>query len=222
MSTGVVLLAAGSGRRFGGPTPKQFLPFQGEPLFLKSLRTFASVPSVSEIVLVVSPEAMKKAVGLVRHVKVRPRLMVAQGGKFRGESVRNGLYAFAEIPSVVLIHDSARPLVDAAIIRRVEQAAQSKGAALAAWPLPDTLKRWKKGVVAQTIPRKDLWVAQTPQGFKRKVAETCLLKPLSNATDDVELAERKGFPVKIVLGSAHNFKITHASDLKLARSLIEK
>lgn len=220
MTTGVVLLAAGSGHRFGGRTPKQFLPFHGEPLFVASLRVFGSVASVKEIVLVAPPG---RSADLRRRLpKMSPRLTVTvvDGGAFRGASVKNGVRALSTEVNVVLVHDSARPLVTADIVRRVESAARRTGSSLAAWPLADTLKQeGRRGRVGKTVPRDGLWVAQTPQGFRRDVALQCLLNPRRGATDDVALAEGRRLPVELVPGSPTNIKVTTPADLRLCRAL---
>lgn len=221
MPTGVVLLAAGSGNRFGGRTPKQFLPLAGEPLFARSLRALARLPSVTEVAVVAPP---KDALALARRLPRLPRRVsacVVPGGAFRGESVRNGLHALSDRCGVVLIHDAARPLVTADIARRVETAARRTGVALAAWPLTDTLKSCGRGTrVRKTVPRDGLWLAQTPQGFRRDAALDCLLSPRPDATDDVALAERRGWAVEVVKGSPTNIKITYPHDLRLCRALL--
>lgn len=244
MRSGVVLLAAGAGRRLGARKPKQFLSLNGRPLFMTPLAVFAAMPSVKDIVVVCSSEGRKAVESSVRRLKTKKPVAVVLGGAIRGESVRNGVKALSTDIDVVLVHDSARPLVTADIVRRVETAAKKTGAALAAWPLADTLKLALQGTggqarrsfggqarrsfgeqtrqisfVKKTIPRKNLWLAQTPQGFRRDVALKCLLKPSASATDDVELAQRKGFKVAIVDGAADNFKVTYPMDLKLCRLL---
>jgi 2-C-methyl-D-erythritol 4-phosphate cytidylyltransferase len=220
MPTGVVLLAAGAGRRVGGKKPKQFLLLDGEPLFLKSLRTFLKCSSVNEIVVVCLPGRETAVKRWISRCKTRVKIHLIEGGRYRGESVRNGVRALSPQMNVVLVHDAARPLISPDMVRRVEEAAKKTGAALAAWPLADTLKSsTKQGAVKKTIPRKGLWLAQTPQGFRRDVAIKCLLKPSASATDDVELAERKGYRVQLVEGGPTNMKVTYPTDLKLCRLL---
>lgn len=221
MATGVVLLAAGSGRRFGRPVPKQFLSLNGEPLLMRPLRAFGRVSSIKEIVIV----AQKSRHGAIRRMASKARLahkvQIVEGGPFRGDSVRRGFSALSPRIKIVLVHDSARALVSPDVIRRVEAAVRSKGVAVAAWPLPDTLKlEGKSQRVKKTIPRKNLWLAQTPQGFKMAIARKCLLHPDPKATDDVQLAEKKGYPVALVLGSPENFKVTVPYDLKICRLLV--
>lgn len=220
MSTGLILLAAGTGRRFGGRRPKQLLAFRGEPLYLASLRTFLRLPSISAVRLVVPAGHRRSFENKIRTLPSRDKIRLVDGGRFRGESVRNGLLEMPKNVSVVLIHDAARPLVDVSTIRRVERAARQTGVSLAAWPVPDTLKATTSNrFVKRTVPRKDLWAAQTPQGFRRIVANRCLLKPSAGVTDDVALAEKKGFRVKVVWGGAQNIKVTIPADLTICRAL---
>ena len=220
MATGVVLLAAGSGNRFGGRTPKQFLPFNGEPLFVASLRVFSSVASVTEIILVAPPGRASQIRRRLPRLSARLAVSVVDGGSFRGASVRNGVKALSAAVSVVLIHDAARPMVTADIVRRVESAARRTGSSLAAWPLADTLKKeGPRRRVGRTVARDGLWVAQTPQGFRRDVALKCLMFPRPGATDDVALAESRRLPVELVEGSPINIKVTTPHDLRLCRAL---
>lgn len=223
MSTSVVLLAAGLSQRFGGKRPKQFLRVHNEPLFLKSLRVFVKHSSVHEIIVVTSSKMLGSTRRIVRKIKTKKLIQVVLGGSFRGESVKKGVRALTMKTSLVLVHDSARPMVSSDVIARVERASQKYGAALAAWPLPDTLKRaTPQEKVSKTIPRKNLWLAQTPQGFKRAVALKCLLRPLRSATDDVELAERRGFKVKLVRGTPINIKVTYPHDLEICKAFLKK
>jgi len=221
MSTGVILLAAGLGRRFGGRIPKQLARLNGQPLFLKPLKIFAGIPSVGEIVIVVSKSLHSKVQGIVRRFKTRKKIILVLGGPFRGQSVKNGFRALSGQANVVLVHDSARPLVERKVVKRVEAAAKKFGVALAGWPLGDTLKLiGQTGQVIRTIPRKKLWLAQTPQGFRREIAEICLNYPKREATDDAKLAEAKGYKVKIVRGSPVNLKVTSPHDLRICRALL--
>lgn len=221
MSASVVLLAAGRGKRFGSGSPKQFIYLKGKPLFLASLNLFLKNSFVKEIVLVTLPRQVNRLDRMMKKIKTKKRLVVVPGGRYRGESVKNGIQALDWLGQVVLVHDAVRPMVTNEIIGRVVRAAQRFGCALPAWPLPDTLKQSdKRSRVKKTIPRKNLWLAQTPQGFRKEVALKCLLKPWRNATDDVQLAERKGYKVKLVLGGATNIKVTYPHDLKLCRSLM--
>lgn len=224
MTSAVVLLAAGSGSRFGSRTPKQFLPLKKRPLFAHSLDVFLNTPSVKRIVVVAHPKHHSFIRKHARRIPAGKTLLFAEGGRFRGESVKNGVRALlSEKPlDVILVHDSARVLITKEIVERVGKAAKSVGVSLAAWPLGDTLKLSSASrSVRKTIPRKDLWLAQTPQGFRWDVAKACLLNPNESATDDVALAEAKGFRVRLVEGSPTNIKVTYPSDLKLCEVFLK-
>jgi len=221
MSTGAVLLAAGRGLRFHKNKPKQWAVFHNEPLFVKSLRTFIRHPSIQAVVLVVSPGEEKKYQRALQKYPFGKHVGLVRGGRFRGESVQKGVRALKRKVDIVLVHDTARPLVTPEIITRVEKAARKYGAALAAWPVPDTLKSTSHtGLVLKTISRKNVWQAQTPQGFRMAWAQKYLLKASNTATDDAELTERKGKKPKIVLGSPFNIKVTYPTDLKICRAFV--
>jgi len=222
MSTGVVLLAAGGSRRFGPGSPKQLKRLAGLPLFLKSLKVFSQLPSVHEILLVVTPKQEKKYKTWLRPKTFYQKVKIVSGGRFRGESVKKGILAASSKSKVILIHDTARPLVSKIVIQRVEKAASRYGVAVAAWPVSDTLKKINsKGNVQRTVPRKDLWLAQTPQGFRTAIAKKVLLHPRKSATDDVEMAERKGYAVKVVTGDPKNFKITYPYHYRLCQVMVK-
>jgi 2-C-methyl-D-erythritol 4-phosphate cytidylyltransferase len=229
MSVTVVLVAAGHGRRFGSNRPKQFKPLLGRPLLYWPLKTFENTPSVKSVVLVLSPDYVDWAPGFLRRSKLRKVAVVAVGGRERADSVRAGVSAVPAGTSVVLVHDAARALVSRDVVERVIRAARRSGAALAAWPVPDTVKQAEGGrrkaraFVGRTIPRKGLWLAQTPQGFRAGVAKQLFggngRPPL---TDDVQLAERAGRRVELVLGSARNFKVTLPEDFKICEALLKR
>ncbi|MBL0058594.1 MAG: 2-C-methyl-D-erythritol 4-phosphate cytidylyltransferase [Elusimicrobia bacterium] len=218
----VVLVAAGRGRRFGAP--KQFEQLLGRPLLYWPLHTFEKTPGVREIVLVVAKDRLvwaRRFVGRAGLKKVRTILV---GGRERADSVRAGLGAVSSEAGVVLIHDAARVLVSRELVERVAAAAQRTGAALAARPVPDTVKAVvrKPGrfFVKGTVPRAGLWLAQTPQGFRADVARRIASRLTPSLTDDVQAAERLGIPVEIVPGAVVNFKVTVPEDLDLARAIL--
>jgi 2-C-methyl-D-erythritol 4-phosphate cytidylyltransferase len=180
---------------------------------------------VASVVLVVSEARRAWAERFVRREGFRKVRRVAAGGAERADSVRAGLGAIPPGNSVVLIHDAARALVPRAVIERVINAARRTGAALAARRVPDTLKRGRarggRFVVQRTLPRADLWLAQTPQGFRSDVLARVAPRLVSSLTDDVQAAERRGIPVEIVEGSALNFKVTIPEDLEMCRMLLK-
>lgn len=223
MAVGVVLVAAGRGRRFG--KPKQFESVAGRPLYQWPLRVMERHPAVAAVVIVVPAEravGVRRAMGRARFRKV---VAVVPGGAERLDSVRAGLRVLPSSVDVVLVHDAARALVDAGVVTRVIAGARRSGAALAAWPVPDTVKessaRGGRFWVRRTVPRTGLWLAQTPQGFRRALSRT-LFETAGPLTDDVQALERAGRPVELVLGSARNFKVTVREDIALCRALLKK
>jgi 2-C-methyl-D-erythritol 4-phosphate cytidylyltransferase len=151
------------------------------------------------------------------------RLLVSVGGRERGESVYNGLEDLPPEVRVVLVHDAARPLVDAATIERVVRAARSGRGAVAALPLADTLKEVDEtGSVVRTVDRSRFWRAQTPQGFPREILERAYREARAarvTATDDAALCERLGFPVVVVRGTERAMKVTEESDFARLEAL---
>ncbi|MGH9410011.1 MAG: 2-C-methyl-D-erythritol 4-phosphate cytidylyltransferase [Vicinamibacterales bacterium] len=211
-----IIAAGGAGRRLGADRPKQLLDVGGRSMLDYSIRIFASHPRVQEVVVVL-PRAVTEDV--FDHLS-GARLRVARGGERRQDSVANGFDAVSPDASVVLVHDAARPFVSTDLISRMIDAAAEHGAAIAALPSRDTVKRVsREGVITGTIPREEVYLAQTPQGFRRDVLEKAIAVGRSGveATDEAALAERAGYPVHVVEGDPANVKITTAEDLETAR-----
>jgi 2-C-methyl-D-erythritol 4-phosphate cytidylyltransferase/2-C-methyl-D-erythritol 2,4-cyclodiphosphate synthase len=209
MQVSVIIAAAGAGRRLGSATPKQMLDIGGGTLLDYSTAAFVRHPRVSDVVVVLSePMAL-------------PGVRVVVGGARRQDSVANGFDAVASDADVVLIHDAARPFVTADLIDRTIDAAASHGAAIAALQSRDTVKRVAAdGVITGTIPREQIYLAQTPQGFRHDVLARAIALGRSGveATDEAALAERAGFTVHVVDGDPGNVKITTEEDLAAARA----
>ena len=220
MRIGVIVVAAGQGLRIGGSVPKQLLDLGGASMLRRSLGAFDQHPLVSQIVVVL-PEAQLSSSREVVGTLARPCVVVA-GGARRQDSVAKGFAALAEDVDVVLIHDAARPFASQALIDRVIAAAAEGGAVVPAIPVRDTVKRVDRAsrLITATIPRDEVWLAQTPQGFRRDVlrAAVALGTAGSEATDEAMLAEQAGHPVKIVDGETGNMKITTPQDLAAARN----
>ena len=218
-----VVLAAGQGRRMGG-TNKSLLPLAGRPVLAHSLAAFASCDCVGQIVVVMNDADVDQ---LQRKWQLTPAdlgaSVVVAGGAERWLSSRNGCQA-AERP-LVLVHDAARALIQATTIQAVASAARKDGAASAAHPLADTLKREAPGgCIEQTIPRENLWCAQTPQGFDRGL----LLSAFQNwqqhrtdlPTDEAMLLEAVGTAPMLVPAPSTNFKLTTPADMALAENML--
>jgi len=218
MKAGAVLLAAGSGSRFGGKMPKQFRSLGGRPLFYWPLRTFSRVPEIAEIVLVVPSESRAAWESVTRRWRIRRLKAVVAGGETRNQSVCRGVQALSPDLDVALVHDSARALVSVSLVREVAKAAFRYGAALAAVPVKDTLKQGSPGgFVKKTVSREGLWAAQTPQAFRMSLARW-FDRPAARVTDDVQVFEGSGVRVKLVPGSSMNLKITVPEDFQLCQA----
>ncbi|HEX5723833.1 MAG TPA: 2-C-methyl-D-erythritol 4-phosphate cytidylyltransferase [Longimicrobiaceae bacterium] len=218
MEAAAVVVAAGAGARLGGPIPKQFLEVAGEPILLRAVRPFLEHPRVGAVVVVLPPLDAARPPHFLAGLAIR----IVAGGAERGDSVWNGLLATPEQAERVLIHDGARPFVTAPVIDRVLDAAR-RGGALAALPVTDTIKEVDTdGTVAATLERTRLWQAQTPQGFPRGEILAAYHRARQEgvaATDDAALYERYVGPVKVVLGSELNLKITRPLDLEVAAAV---
>ena len=235
MTVAALVLGAGSGERLreslgvreservedaAGLLPKAFVPLAGRCLLLRSLEALAASAEVDLVVPVVAREAMPRLVGLESELRKIPKLGSAvAGGAERQDSVRCGLEALPAEVTHVAVHDAARPLVRPGDVSRVVRAARSRGAALLAVPVRDTIKRVEAGQVVATPPRSECYAAQTPQVFRIDWLRDALAKADADGvrgTDDASLVERLGVAVEVVEGDPANLKITSAADLALA------
>jgi 2-C-methyl-D-erythritol 4-phosphate cytidylyltransferase / 2-C-methyl-D-erythritol 2,4-cyclodiphosphate synthase len=215
-----IIAAGGRGSRFGSTVPKQLLPLAGKAILEWSVAAFATHPLVDEVVvalpaaLVVEPPTFLRAL---------PRVRLVEGGDRRQDSVANG-FAASPDGDLFVIHDAARPLVEAVTIGRTIDAALVSGAAIAAVRSHDTVKLSAPGAspptIADTIDRKRVWLAQTPQAFSRRVlAEAIALgRAGTSVTDEAALAEQAGHKVQLVESNQRNLKITTPGDLVLAET----
>jgi 2-C-methyl-D-erythritol 4-phosphate cytidylyltransferase / 2-C-methyl-D-erythritol 2,4-cyclodiphosphate synthase len=224
MHVAAIIAAGGRGLRMGRALPKQYLTVGGQTILERSLAAFDRHQQVQELVVVVPPEALDSA-EFVKPATSKPVRFVA-GGARRQDSVANGVDALSAEAQVVLVHDAARPMVSADLISRTIAAAASAGAAIAAVPVHDTVKQVTidggVGFIEKTLPRESVFLAQTPQAFRRDVldAVVALGREASDATDEASLAERAGYRVQVVPGDPDNLKITTEADLARAEGLL--
>ncbi len=216
-----LIVAAGTGSRFGGALPKQYLDLAGVTILRRSVLAFLTHPHVDAVRVVINPAhraLYDKAVGDLG----LPEPIT--GGASRQESVCRGLEALAEgTPfAYVMIHDAARPLIDAATITDVRRALDTAKGAIAAKPLVDTLKRGAGVVITDTIDRANLWQAHTPQAFHFTdiLAAHRAAAAGDQLTDDAAVAEKAGIPVTLVPSNPDNMKITNPDDLDRAARLL--
>jgi 2-C-methyl-D-erythritol 4-phosphate cytidylyltransferase / 2-C-methyl-D-erythritol 2,4-cyclodiphosphate synthase len=221
LTTAALIVAAGRGARAGGDIPKQYAVVGGAPVFVQCLNTFAALPEIDFVTVVIHPqdETLYRAGVSSDAGKLQPPVA---GGPTRQASVLAGLEALAPLaPEWVLIHDAARPFVSPGTIRRVRDALDVAQGAIAALPLADTLKRaLANATIVETIDRANLWRAQTPQGFHfaaiLKAHRDAAAAGVCDFTDDAALAEWAGLSVALVEDRADNVKLTTADDIATA------
>lgn len=217
-----IIVAAGSGERFGSETPKQFLELKGKSVIEWTLETIAAAPSIDSIVLVLSADRVSEWQTL--HTSFAKLETIVPGGASRAESVLNGLRAVSGRCEIVAVHDGARPLVSVDEIDRVMAKARETGAACLVAPVTDTIKTIRGDEIAATLDRSKLRRALTPQAFRVDVLTRAFANADLNAavTDDSYLVEKLGHPVVFVEGSGTNIKVTHPEDLALAEALMQE
>jgi 2-C-methyl-D-erythritol 4-phosphate cytidylyltransferase/2-C-methyl-D-erythritol 2,4-cyclodiphosphate synthase len=220
-----LIVAAGRGSRFGGPLPKQYALLDGEPVLRRTIAAFQGTPAINRILVVIGPGDDELYQAATRGLDLPPPV---PGGGSRQQSVLNGLEALAgTAPDFVAIHDAARPFVRPAEIEACLVAASADGidGAILGIPLADTLKRVGAGqTITETVPRRDLWRAQTPQLFRfapllaaHRAAASLAADEATALTDDAAVAERAGLSLVMVAGSEDNRKITTTADLSPTR-----
>ncbi len=215
MKAAAIIVAAGAGRRFGSPVPKQFLKLEGKPVFSWSIEAFRGVRDICQIILVVPPDMP----GSLKSVPRKYGCVLVPGGSERYDSVRAGLTCLDPAVEYVAIHDAARPLITPELIRKALNAARDKGASVVAVAARDTIKESRRGTfVSRTIPRSTVWLAQTPQTFRRDIITAAYKRRFpAGITDDAQAVEHAGRKVAVVPGSYHNIKITEPADMAVAR-----
>jgi 2-C-methyl-D-erythritol 4-phosphate cytidylyltransferase/2-C-methyl-D-erythritol 2,4-cyclodiphosphate synthase len=214
MRIAAILVAAGTGSRFGAETPKQFLTLGGMPVIRRA--ALALLDHVTWLQPVGDAEAIAAALDGVTH------LPTVAGGATRQASVAAGLAALAPLePDLVLVHDAARPLIPPGTIPAVIAALEHAPGAIPAVPVADTLKRGSDGMIAETVPRAGLFRAQTPQGFRFPLLLALhRAAAVAEATDDAALLEQAGHAVALVPGGEDNIKLTYPEDIvRLERAL---
>ena len=216
-----LILAGGNGSRMESDIPKQYLDLCGIPVLRRTVSAFLDHPMVDTVQVVIGPDDGTNYATAVAGLDLPDPVI---GGANRQESGKNGLESLCSSnPDLVLIHDAARPLIDAATIGAVISALKQHIAVLPGIPVADTLKRVSgdTAMVSDTVDRTALWRAQTPQGFRfNEVLAAHRRFAQENLTDDAAFAERAGIDVAMVHGNEANFKITTQDDMKRAITLM--
>jgi len=216
-----IIVAAGSGQRFGGDIPKQYASLLGKAVLRHTIETFLSCQNLSNICVVIDPDHLALYEAATQGLNLPPPVY---GGKERKDSVRHALKSLILLDHnhPVLIHDAARPCVTAEQIEMVAQSLTTHKAVTLALPVSDTIRKGDRGLLDDTINRQGLWALQTPQGFQYGV----IVKAHENAlhmqdiTDDTGVVSAYGEDVHILTGSRTNIKITTPEDLTMASALL--
>ncbi len=225
----MVIPAGGIGTRFGNNRPKQFLELNGVPILVRTCRAFLEISEIQAIALAVPAAHREESVALLREFLSDvefARLRFTEGGMTRQDSVRAGLFILPPDIQVVLVHDAARPLIDADTIYRCLRGAVDSGAVIAAVPVHDTMKKVEEGGrIVGTLDRTGLWRAQTPQAARRDLLERAFALAAQAhfiGTDEASLLEAAGIPVQVVEGNERNIKVTRPADLQLAATYVQE
>jgi 2-C-methyl-D-erythritol 4-phosphate cytidylyltransferase / 2-C-methyl-D-erythritol 2,4-cyclodiphosphate synthase len=233
MHVTAIIAAGGSGRRLGASVPKQLLDVGGRTLLERSIEAFRSHPAVDEVIVAVPADMLAAPPSCLAWLDGARDVRLVAGGERRQDSVANAFAAVSETVDIVLVHDAARPFVTRDVISRAIEGAVAHGAAIAALPVSDTVKRVAidearvgGSVIVETLSREEIFLAQTPQAFRREVLQSAIAAGRSaeatpEATDEAMLAERAGYRVHVVLGDPGNGKVTTAADLAGARARVE-
>jgi 2-C-methyl-D-erythritol 4-phosphate cytidylyltransferase/2-C-methyl-D-erythritol 2,4-cyclodiphosphate synthase len=226
-----IIAAGGRGQRFGGSQPKQLLTIGGRTVLERSVSTFAAHPAIDELVVALPADlASTPPRYLSDDAAIGKPVCLVAGGVRRQDSVANAFRAISDRTDIVVIHDAARPFVTRDLISRTIAAAEESGAAVAAVQARDTVKRMGRDsrgqgegapYVQETLPREAIYLAQTPQAFRRDILAAALASGAGDteATDEAALVERTGQRVRIVEGELSNLKITTPDDLPIAEAI---
>lgn len=220
----VIIPAAGTGSRMQLGFNKVYLNLKGIPLFLFTIKKFLSIEGISEILLVVDENHKLKIENLVKKYDFASKIKIVKGGRERQDSVYNGLKEVSSNSEIILIHDAARPLVTKDIIEKVIENTKKYNAAICGVYAKDTISIINDdGFILNTPKRDNLFLVQTPQGFKKNIIVEAVNKAYEDnfyGTDEGSLVQRLGYKIKVVEGSYENIKITTPSDLVFMENIL--
>jgi len=223
--TAAIIAAGGRGVRLGADRPKQFVDLDGRSILEKSVTALAASDRIDEVVVALPIEFLVTVGERLRGLSAKP-IVCVEGGPRRQDSVANAFAKSSRDAGIIVIHDAARPFVTAELIARTIDAAGAHGAAIAAIAVRDTVKQAGDAEgdgsrpIRATIPRDTVFLAQTPQAFRRDVLARAIAEGRAiEATDEAMLVERLGLPVHIVEGDPRNIKITTPEDLATATAV---
>jgi 2-C-methyl-D-erythritol 4-phosphate cytidylyltransferase len=223
----VLIPAAGTGKRMGKAQAKQFLALGDKPILAHTLLAFQRASEIDEIIPILAEEDLETCLGQIieaYHITKVKTLVV--GGKERQDSVANGLHKLEKDTAIVLVHDGVRPFVTPEMIKETVDHAKKGECVTVGVPIKDTIKEVNdQGIVRHTLDRSRLWAIQTPQAFPVKALKRAYEEASRQhvyGTDDATIIERMGGPVRVLMGSYENIKITTPEDLMLAEEILKR
>jgi len=219
----VIIAAAGKSRRFADlHYKKPFANLDGRAVWLHSAEHFVNRDDCAQVLLVLAAEDREDFDAKFSANAAILGIEVVEGGQERADSVQKALARVHGDVDFVAVHDAARPCIADEWIDEIFAAAEQSGAAIPALPVTGTIKRVADRQITETVSRENLWVAQTPQVFRRQLLlDAYAASGDLAATDDAQLVEGLGYPVSIVHGSPLNIKITTRGDLRLAEQALK-
>jgi 2-C-methyl-D-erythritol 4-phosphate cytidylyltransferase len=221
----VIIPAAGSGKRFGAPLPKQFISLLDVPILVRTLRAIEQTSAVQNIIIAASPDFHRFIADLAREYSITKIAAIIEGGKERQDSIFNALQtSICANSDVILVHDAVRPFITPDFIESIIEAAWKHGAVVPGLVPKETIKECDEaGLVQTTHERSHLRAIQTPQGFRRELLTQAYIKAQQQGflgTDDASVVEFAGIPVHIIAGREENIKITTPLDFRWAEFLL--
>lgn len=216
-----VIVAGGKGLRMGASIPKQFLPVNGLPILMLTIKRFREYDGSLRIILVLPKEQHEYWNELCKNYHFTDAYAVVEGGETRFHSVRNGLAAIPDdAEGVVGIHDGVRPFPSVEVIRACYETARTAKAVIPVVPVVETVRHIVAGGKTETVDRADYWLVQTPQTFDIQLLKQAYAQPYRDCfTDDASVVESAGHEVTLIEGNRENIKITTPFDLRIARIL---
>ena len=210
----------------GTDISKQFLPLCGKEILAHTVEVFENAENIRDIVLVTGADSLQDVKDMAQEYGWQKIISIVAGGKERQDSVWNGLQKVPEDTAIVLIHDGVRPFVTADILNLSIETAVEMGVCVAGVPAKDTIKVCNNENIAIDTPdRSTLWQIQTPQTFQKELILKAYQQAKENGfmgTDDASLAEYSGYPVKVIMGSYRNIKITTKEDLLIGEAFLKE
>ncbi|MBI5418087.1 2-C-methyl-D-erythritol 4-phosphate cytidylyltransferase [Candidatus Poribacteria bacterium] len=224
MKIAAIIASAGQSRRMGGKINKQFIKINGLPLLAHTLKAFQNSSLIDQIIIAIEANNIELCQNeIVNKFNIFKIFKIVQGGKERQDSIYNAIKVLPDDIEYVLIHDGARPMVTQEIIHRVIREVKISKAVITAVPVKDTIKEIKNDIIVSTLNRANLVSVQTPQAFEVNIIKKAYEEAYKNnflGTDDAMLVERIGIPIKVVMGSYSNIKVTTPEDVEIVKNKV--